>query len=139
MPDVGSSSFEQSHRLYNRKTAKIVAHPNTDGGNCFRENFGFDTYRVTRRSINRFVHQQVLQSCYSQHPGHRKKGLFRLCQHLGIHWYRPGKLTQGLRGAYLRSQMATALFFAKFNEKTDTQNINVSFQDHTPLPFDEAA
>ena len=35
--------------------------------------------------------------------------------------------------------MAVASFSAKFKEKTNPQNINVSFQDDTSLPFDEAA
>ena len=62
-----------------------------------------------------------------------------VCEHLNIRWYRPRKLTQGLRVAYLRSQMAVSSFFAKFNEKTNSQNINVCFQDDTALPLDEAA
>ena len=63
----------------------------------------------------------------------------KVCEHLDIHWYPPKKLTQGLRVAYLRSQMAMASFSAKFKEKTNSQNINVRFQDDTPLPLDEAA
>jgi len=35
--------------------------------------------------------------------------------------------------------MTVASFFAKFKEKTNSQNIHVSFQDDTPLPFDKAA
>ena len=58
---------------------------------------------------------------------------------LFIHWYRPKKRTQGLRVAYLRPQMAVASFSAKFKEKTNSQNISVSFQDDTPLPFEKAA
>ena len=41
--------------------------------------------------------------------------------------------------AYLRSQIAVSTFSAKFKEKTNSQNINVSFQDDTDLPFDKAA
>ena len=111
-----------------------------------KQHFGFDTYRVkSRRSINRFVQLSFVAASLTKLlftlPGSTQQplGVHRVCQHLGIHWYRPGKLTQGLRVAYLRSQMTAALFFAKFNEKTNSQNINVSFQDDTPLPFDEAA
>ena len=42
-------------------------------------------------------------------------------------------------GTYLRSQIAVSTFFDEFNEKTNSQNINVSFQEDTDLPFDEAA
>ncbi|MYB94986.1 hypothetical protein F4054_15085 [Candidatus Poribacteria bacterium] len=69
----------------------------------------------------------------------KRMSVQEVCEHLDIHWYRPKKLTQGLRVAYLRSQMAGSSFFAKFNEKTNSQNIQVSFQDDTHLPFDEAA
>ena len=31
------------------------------------------------------------------------------------------------------------IIFSKFKEKINSQNINVRFQDDTPLPFDEAA
>ena len=111
-----------------------------------KQHFGFDTYRVkSRRSINRFVQLSFVAASLTKllftTPGAPQKGISvqAVCQHLGIHWYRPGKLTQGLRVAYLRSQMATALFFAKFKEKTNSQNINVNFQADTPLPLDEAA
>ena len=111
-----------------------------------KQHFGFDTYRVkSRRSINRFVQLSFVAASLTKLlftlPGRTQQplGVQSVCQHLGIHWYRPGKLTQGLRVAYLQSQMTAASFFAKFNEKTNSQNINVSFQDDTPLPLDEAA
>ncbi|MDE0011287.1 MAG: hypothetical protein OXU36_09065 [Candidatus Poribacteria bacterium] len=34
----------------------------------------------------------------------------KVCEHLGIHWYRPAKLTQGLQVAYLRSQLTISTF-----------------------------
>ena len=111
-----------------------------------KQHFGFDTYRLkSRKSINRFVQLSFVAASLTKliftTPEAPRKGISvqGICQHLGIHWYRPKKLTQGLRVAYLRSQMAVASFSAKLKEKTNSQNINVSFQDDTSLPFDKAA
>ena len=71
-----------------------------------KQHFGFDTYRLkSRESINRFVQisfvaASLMQLVFTTHDG-REKGIsvHQVCQHLGIHWYRPKKLTQGnLRG-----------------------------------------
>ena len=111
-----------------------------------KEHFGFDTYRTkSRKSINRFVQLSFVAASLtklvftSRDAPQKEISVEKVCQHLGIHWYRPGKLTQGLRVAYLRSQIAVSTFSAKFKEKTNSQNIKVRFQDDTPLPFDEAA
>ena len=111
-----------------------------------KAHFGFDAYRTkSRKSINRFVQLSFVAASLTKlvfitHQAPQKGiSVQAICEHLGIHWYRPKKLTQGLRVAYLRSQMAGSSFFAKFNGKTNSQNINGSFQDDTPLPFDEAA
>ena len=111
-----------------------------------KQHFGFDAYRLkSRKSINRFVQLSFVAASLTKllftTPDAPQKGLSveKVCQHLGIHWYRPKKLTQGLRVAYLRSQMTVASFFAKFSEKTNSQNINVRFQDDTDLPLDKAA
>ena len=111
-----------------------------------KQHFGFDAYRSkSRKSINRFVQLSCVAATltkliFSRRDAPQKvRSVQAVCEHLGIHWYRPKKLTQGLRVAYLRSQMTVASFSAKFKEKTNSQNISVSFQDHTPLPFDKAA
>jgi len=111
-----------------------------------KQHFGFDTYRLkSRKSINRFVQLSFVAASLTKliftTPDAPQKGIsvHSVCQHLDIHWYRPKKLTQGLRVAYLRSQMAVASFSAKFKQKTNSQNINVSFQDDTSLPLDKAA
>ncbi|MDE0397756.1 MAG: transposase [Candidatus Poribacteria bacterium] len=111
-----------------------------------KEHFGFDAYRSkSRKSINRFVQLSFLAASLTKllftTPNAMQKAISveKVCEHLDIHWYRPEKLTQGLRVAYLRSQIAVSSFLAKFNEKTNSQNIHVSFQDDTPLPFDKAA
>ena len=111
-----------------------------------KQHFGFDAYRLkSRKSINRFVQLSFVAASLTKliftTPQATQKviSVQEVCQHLGIHWYRPRKLTQGLRVAYLRSQMAVASFSAKLKEKTNSQNINVSVQDHTDLPFDKAA
>ena len=111
-----------------------------------KQHFGFDAYRSkSRKSINRFVQLSFIAASLTKliftTPNAPQKAISveKVCQHLGIHWYRPKKLTQGLRVAYLRSQMAVASFSAKFTKKTNSQNINVRFQDDTPLPIDKAA
>ena len=111
-----------------------------------KQHFGFDAYRLkSRKSINRFVQLSFVAASLTKliftMPNATQKTISvqNVCQHLGIHWYRPRKLTQGLRVAYLRSQMAVAAFSAKFKEKTNSQNMNVSFQDHTALPFEKEA
>ena len=110
-----------------------------------KQHFGFDAYRVkSRKSINRFVQLSFVAASltklvFTTHTAlHKEISVEKVCKHLGIHWYHPEKLTQGLRVAYLRSQMAVAAFSAKFKRKTNSQN-NVSFQKHTDLPFDKAA
>ena len=111
-----------------------------------KQHFGFDAYRSkSRKSINRCVQLSFVAASLTKvlftTPKAMQKAISveKVCQHLDIHWYRPEKLTQGLRVAYLRSQIVVSSFLAKFKEKTNSQNIHVSFQDDTPLPFDEAA
>ena len=111
-----------------------------------KAHFGFDAYRLkSRKSINRFVQLSFVAASltkliFTRRDATQKEiSVEKVCEHLNIHWYCPGRLTQGLRVAYLRSQMAVASFSAKLKEKTNSQNINVSFQDHTDLPFDKAA
>ena len=111
-----------------------------------KQHFGFDAYRLkSRKSINRFVQLSFVAASLTKliftrrDATHKEISVEKVCEHLNIHWYRPGKLTQGLRVAYLRSQIAISTFSAKFKEKTNSQNINVSFQDDTALPFDKAA
>ncbi len=112
-----------------------------------KQHFGFEvSYRLkSRKSINRFVQLSFVAASLTKlifttrEAPQKVISVQEVCEHLDIHWYLPKKLTQGLRVAYLRSQMAVALFSAKLKEKTNSQNINVSFQDDTPLPFDKAA
>ena len=111
-----------------------------------KQHFGFDAYRLkSRKSINRFVQLSFVAASLTKLIFTRRDATQKVisvqevCNHLGIHWYLPKKLTQGLRVAYLRSQIAVSTFSAKFKQKTNSQNINVSFQDHTDLPLDKAA
>ena len=111
-----------------------------------KHHFGFDAYRSkSRKSINRCVQLSFIAASLTKlifttpNAPQKRISVKEVCQHLDIHWYRPKKLTQGLRVAYLRSQMAVASFSAKFTKKTNSQNINVRFQDDTPLPIDKAA
>ena len=91
-----------------------------------KEHFGFDAYRSkSRKSINRcvqlsFIAASLTKLIFTTPDAPQKRiSVKEVCQHLDIHWYRPKKLTQGLRVAYLRSQMAVASFSAKFNKKHD--------------------
>ena len=111
-----------------------------------KQHFGFDAYHLkSRKSINRLVQLSFVAASLTKlvfttgDTLEKKISVETVCEHLGIHWYRPGKLTQGLRVAYLRSQIAVSTFSAKFKEKTKSQNIKVRLRDDTPLPFDKAA
>ena len=111
-----------------------------------KQHFGFDTYRLkSRKSINRFVQLSFVAASLTKLVFARSNALEKeisvekICQHLNIHWYLPEKLTQGLRVAYLRSQIAVSAFSARFKQKTNSQNITTDFQPDTTLPFDRAA
>lgn len=112
-----------------------------------KQHFGFDAYRVkSRRSINRFVQLSFVAASLTKliftTPISRKPtaiGVEEICEKLGIHWYRPQKLTQGLRVAYLQSQINAYRFSVSFKEKPNSQNIQTHFQQDTALPFDKAA
>ena len=81
----------------------------------------------------------LMEDGFLQDAPQKRISVQEVCEHLGIHWYRPAKLTQGSRVAYLRSQMLIISFSAKFNEKTNSQNIRTDGQPYTPLPLDKAA
>ena len=112
-----------------------------------KQHFGFDAYQVrSRKSINRFVQLSFIAATFTKlivstpQPIADRINVSEVCQHLGIHWYHPRKLTQGnLRVAYLQSQIRKLRFSASFKEKTNSQNITTDFQQDTALPFDKAA
>ena len=62
-----------------------------------------------------------------------------VCTRLGIHWYQPAKLTQGLRVAYLRLELMMNLFSASLKEFANSQKITPSFEQDTSLPIDKPA
>jgi transposase len=111
-----------------------------------KQHFGFDAYRVkSRKSINRFVQLSFVAASLTKliftTPVSQQKaiGVEKICEKLGIHWYRPKKLTQGLRVAYLRSEINAYRFSQSFKEIPNSQNIQTHFQHDTALPFDKAA
>ena len=111
-----------------------------------KQHFGFDAYRLkSRKSINRFVQLSFIAASLTKlvftvcDATEKKISVEKVCQHLNIHWYLPKKLTQGLRVAYLRSQIAVSGFSDKFKQKTNSQNISTDSQPDTPLPLDKAA
>ena len=111
-----------------------------------KQHFGFDAYRVkSRKSINRFVQLSFVAASLTKliftTPVSQQKaiGVEKICEKLGIHWYRPEKLTQGLRLAYLRAEINAYRFSASFMEEPNSQNIPTLFQHDNTLPFDKAA
>ena len=111
-----------------------------------KQHFGFDAYRVkSRKSINRFVQLSFVAASLTKllftrpHLTEKPMDVQTVCQDLGIHWYHPKKLTQGLRVAYLRWQITADLYSASSKEKTNSQNIHHTFEQDTALPLDKAA
>ena len=113
-----------------------------------KQHFGFDAYRVkSRKSINRFVQLSFVAASLtkliflrfgSRHPSDRVS-VKEVCEHLGIHWYHPKHLTQGLRIAYLQSQLRALEYSASSQEKMNSQNIHPVSEHDTTLPVDKAA
>ena len=111
-----------------------------------KQHFGFSGYQVkSRKSINRFLQLSFVAASLTKlifsRPETTEKQISpeKVCDHLGIHWYHPRKLTQGLRVTYLQSQIRAFQYSASFKEKTNSQNISAPFQQDTALPFDKAA
>ena len=98
-----------------------------------KQHFGFDAYQVkSRKSINRFVQLSFVAAsldevdllspvsgCFGS-----RLSVKEVCDHLGIHWYHPKKLTQGLRVAYLQSHLRRLEYSASSPEKRNSQNIH---------------
>ena len=112
-----------------------------------KQHFGFSGYHVkSRKSINRFVQLSFIAAALTKlifsmpHPTQKPINVKTVCEFLGIHWYHPKKLTQGLRVAYLQAQITEKLFSTTSTENTNSQNITPVFQqDTTRFPFDKAA
>lgn len=111
-----------------------------------KQEFGSSGYRVkSRKSINRFVQLSFIAASLTKLifsiPESTEKPITvkTVCQALGIHWYHPKKLTQGLRVAYLQAQIKERHFSTSSPENTNSQNIQTFLQQDTTLPFDKAA
>ena len=111
-----------------------------------KQEFGFSGYRVkSRKSINRFVQLSFIAASLTKLVFFKTETtdtpltVKTVCQYLGIHWYHPKKLTQGLRVAYLQAHIKREAFSTSATENTNSQNINTLLQQETPLPFDKAA
>ena len=113
-----------------------------------KQHFGFDAYRVkSRKSINRFVQLSFVAASltklvflkFASRQASDRVSVKEVCEHLGIHWYHPKKLTQGLRVAYLQSQLRALEYSASSQEKTNSQNIHSISEHDTTLPLDKAA
>ena len=99
-----------------------------------KQNFGFDKYQVkSRKSINRFVQLSFVAASLTKlvlttHPQTERVRVEDVCQQLGIHWYRPGRLTLGLCVAFLRLRIAQTLFSVSSKQKPNSQNITQVFR-----------
>ena len=111
-----------------------------------KQQFGFSGYQVkSRKSINRFLQLSFLAASltklifFKAETTEKSISVQKVCDHLGIHWYHPRKLTQGLRVAYLQSQIRGFRFSTSSTENTNSQNIITPSQHDTPLPLEKAA
>ena len=112
-----------------------------------KQHFGFDAYRVkSRKSINRLVQLSFVEASLTKLifliPSRHLSvhlSVKEVCEYLDIHWYHPKHLTQGLRVAYLQSQLSGLEYSASCQEKTNSQNIHPVSEHDTTLPFDKAA
>ena len=109
-----------------------------------KQNFGFNKYQVkSRKSINRFVQLSFVAASltkliFTTQSVAKTMSVESVCQQLGIHWYRPAKLTLGLRTAFLRLRIAETLFSASSKQKSYSQNIRSAFQQEKDTPCDKA-
>lgn len=71
-----------------------------------KQNFGFHEYQVnSHKSISRFVQLSFVATTVTQLLFAQSMidlSVDQVCETLGMHWYRPSKLTRGLMQAYLR-------------------------------------
>ena len=111
-----------------------------------KQHFGFSGYQVrSRKSINRFLQLSFVAASLTKlifsMPEMTMKQLSveKVSEQLGIHWYKPKKLTQGLRVAYLQAQIGWLRFSTSSKEKTNSQNIQTQAPQDNTLPFDKAA
>ena len=111
-----------------------------------KQQFGFSGYQVkSRKSINRFVQLSFIAASLTKlifalpPPTEKPITVKTVCEYLGIHWYHPKKLTQGLRVAYLQAQIKDLQYSTSSPENTNSQNINTFVQQETTLPLDKAA
>lgn len=79
-----------------------------------KQNLGFHEYQVrSYSSISRFVQLSFTAASIMQLLFHQcipMVNVDEVCNALGIHWYRPSKITRGLMKAYLRYQKMQQLF-----------------------------
>jgi hypothetical protein len=81
-----------------------------------KQNFGFDNYQVrSHKSISRFVQlsfvaTSVMQLMYSLSDSIKNLSSDEVLETLGIHWYKPSKITRGLMQAYVQYLALNHLF-----------------------------
>jgi hypothetical protein len=84
-----------------------------------KQNFGFDEYQVSSHlSISRFVQlsfvaASITQLLFDNPQPMVNVGVYEVCKTLGIHWYKPSKLTRGLMQTYIRYLWLRQLFSAE--------------------------
>jgi len=90
-----------------------------------KQNFGFDEYQVNSHlSISRFVQLSFVAASITQllfaNP-QVNVNIDEVSKTLGIHWYKPSKLTRGLMQAYIRYLWLRELFSAEKSLFTNSQ------------------
>ncbi|RKU15743.1 hypothetical protein C6501_06150, partial [Candidatus Poribacteria bacterium] len=147
---IGPFLFSQQiwHLIYHRLSHTIAHYRNRwQIETAFRDakqNFGFDKYQVkSRKSINRFVQLSFVAASltkliFTTHSQTERVKVEDVCQQLGIHWYRPAKLTLGLCVAFLRLRIAQTLFSVSSKQKTNSQNITQVFRQINGTHSDKA-
>ena len=84
-----------------------------------KQNFGFDEYQVSSHlSISRFVQlsfvaASITQLLFANPQPMVNVNIDEVSETLGIHWYKPSKLTRGLMQAYIRYLWLRNLFSAE--------------------------
>ena len=111
-----------------------------------KQHFGFSGYQVkSRKSINRFLQLSFVAASLTKlifsvpETTQKHPSVEEVSKQLGIHWYKPKKLTQGLRVAYLQAEIWRLRFFTSSKEKTNSQNMQTETPQDNALPFDKAA
>ena len=108
-----------------------------------KQHFGFDAYQVkSRKSINRFVQLSFVAAsltkliCYlPSRAASDRLSVKEVCEHLGIHWYHPKQLTQGVTGRLFTITTQRAGIFYEFPRKDELAEYSAHIWTGYPAAF----